>query len=163
MSEQEKSPWEKVLDEISNPWDWVTATLGAACGALISTEWLTELGTSLATGALIGIAARKALYVSLLGKRLKRRAAGLQAELEEAAQRLNHLTLKNLLEQLARERRLWQRKAISDEEFNKQLNDLIDQYRSQELARLTATQAPNPLLSTPPANVPPVPDDKPSA
>ena len=127
MSEQEKSPWERVLDEISNPWDWVAAAVGAACGAGVTITTLgADLGTALATGALLGVAARKAVYVSLQSKRLKRRALGLQAELEESFQRSNDPALKNLLEQLDRERRLWTRQAISDEEFTKQLNELVD-------------------------------------
>jgi len=144
MSDQEKSPWEKALDEISSPWDWVAAALGAAGGAGFTyATHGADLGSSIATGALIGIAVRKAIYASLRRKRLKRRALGLREELEESRRRYQQSlpetpnvamvrmggNEESLIEQLDREFRLWTRRAISDEEFSKQLDDLVDNYR----------------------------------
>lgn len=129
MSDQEKSPWEKVLGELSSPWDWVAAATGAAIGASITViTHGTDLGTSMVTGALVGVAVRKAGYASLHRGRLKQRALGLRKELEEydSSERPKP---KSLIGQLDREFRLWKRRAISDEEFSRQLDMLIDDFR----------------------------------
>lgn len=130
MSDQEKSPWEKVLGELSSPWDWVAAALGAAGGAGITViTHGADLGTAMATGALVGVALRKAGYASLHRSRLKRRALGFRRELEEYDSHSERPKPKSLIGQLDRELRLWKRRAISDEEFSSQLDRLIDDFR----------------------------------
>ncbi|MGH9753378.1 MAG: hypothetical protein ACREA2_11400 [Blastocatellia bacterium] len=130
MSDQEKSPWEKVLNELSSPWDWVVAALGAAGGAGVTvTTHGADLGTAMATGALVGVALRKAGYASLHRSRLKRRALGFRRELEEYDSHSERPKPKSLIGQLDRELRLWRRRAISDEEFSSQLDRLIDDFR----------------------------------
>lgn len=132
MSDQEKSAWEKVLDEISSPWDWVALAVGAAGGAGVTVfTHGTELGTSMATGALIAIAARKAGYASLQRRRLRNRASGLHDVLEENSRQQEDSDIAALVKRLGRERQLWERKAISDEEFSRQLDELVTDFRQQ--------------------------------
>lgn len=108
----------------------MAAALGAAGGAgiTISTHGA-DLGTSMATGALVGVAVRKAGYASLHRRRLKRRALCFRRELEEYDSHSGRPKPKPLIGQLDRELRLWERRAISDEEFSSQLDKLIDDFR----------------------------------
>ncbi len=132
MSDKEGSPWEKLLSELlkqtSQLWDWVAALAGGAGGAGVTIAvHVTDLGTSIAAGALGAVAARKAVHLSLQGRRLKRRALGLKKSLEELEETLEGRKL--LLGRLDSERKLWEEKVISDEEFSKQLDQLTDGYR----------------------------------
>ncbi|MBP6823743.1 MAG: hypothetical protein KA368_19490 [Acidobacteria bacterium] len=75
------------------------------------------------------MAARKAISASRQGAQLKRRALGLREELKENNNSLDDPTVGNLVESLDREFRLWNRKAISDSEFSKQIDETVERYR----------------------------------
>src|SRR5687767_13725290 len=137
----EKSAWERVLNQISSPWDWAAAALGAA-GGLGATILLhgTDLGTSIAAGATGGVAVSKAASASFQGRQLKRRASGLDKQIEESLKEIKDLPLKSpsssatpLIEdrlsrlriRLKQELRLWNNKATSNEGFANQIDKLI--------------------------------------
>jgi hypothetical protein len=86
-----------------------------------------DFGASIAAGFTAGIAARKALYASLESRRLRRRAAGLMAQIEAA---LSSTTFLNgLRDELKRELGLWESGAISNDQFSKRLDELVEKYR----------------------------------
>lgn len=68
MSDKEKSlaetAWEKVLNEITDPRDWIAAGAGAFLGGVVAfvTHW-SDLFTVMATGATAGVTIRKATEV----------------------------------------------------------------------------------------------------
>lgn len=99
MSDQDKSPWERILDEISSPWDWAAATVGGAAGAVVTMfAQGTDLGTFISAGAIIGVAARKAVYVSLQSRRLGKRYFGLKEELQERLQNSENADVRLLMQ-----------------------------------------------------------------
>lgn len=83
MSDEKKSPAERVLDELRDPWDWTAAFFGGAAGAA-ATLFLhgADLGHSIPTGALGAIGARRAVVASLSRRHLRRKAAALLMMLE---------------------------------------------------------------------------------
>ncbi len=82
MSDKEKSlqetAWEKVLNEITDPGDWVAAGAGAAIGGIVAliTHW-PDLFTIVATGAIAGVTIRKAWAAARLRPQLRRRSRAL--------------------------------------------------------------------------------------
>lgn len=124
MADDSASPWGKMLEQISSPWDWVAGGAGAAAGAGVSIAMGgADLGASIAAGFTGGIAARKAIHASLTGKRLRNRANGLLHEIKK------HENKQSLLDKLEREIGLWESKAITHEQFSESLDRLIDEYR----------------------------------
>jgi hypothetical protein len=84
VSDEKKSPAERVLDELKDPWDWTAAFLGGAAGAA-ATIFLhgADLGHSIPTGALGAIGARRAAVASLSRRYLRRKAEALLEILEK--------------------------------------------------------------------------------
>jgi flavin-dependent dehydrogenase len=128
MSESERSAWDRVLEEIASPWDWVAAGAGAAAGAGLSIATSGgDVGTAVGTGAIAAVTLRKALIASLQGRTLRRRAKAFE---EEIARHLSEEpALERLQRELERERGLWQSDAIDDDEFADQLHLMIQKYR----------------------------------
>ncbi|MDB5246420.1 MAG: hypothetical protein JWQ40_814 [Segetibacter sp.] len=61
MSDDNKSAWEKLAEQVTSPWDWVFIGLGSAVGAGVTlVTHGTDLGTSIAAGASTGFTLRKA-------------------------------------------------------------------------------------------------------
>lgn len=129
MSDTGKSGWDRLLDQVTNPWDWAAGITGAAAGAAITiASGGADLGTSIATGFTTGIAARKAGVASLQGRRLRKRAEGLKREIENRS--LNNPQLTEIIEELELELSLWESRAISNDDFAKQMDKLIEKCRS---------------------------------
>jgi hypothetical protein len=79
MSDEPKSAWDKVLSQITDPWDWAAAAVGAAggLGVTVATHGA-DLGASAALGASSAIGARKAWVASRQRARLLMRAEGIE-------------------------------------------------------------------------------------
>ncbi len=128
MSESERSAWDRLLDEIASPWDWVAAGAGAAVGATLSIATASgDVGTAVGTGAIAAVTLRKALMAGLQGRALRHRAGAFEKEISR------HLAaepaLERLQRELERERGLWHSGAISADEFADQLHLMIQEYR----------------------------------
>jgi hypothetical protein len=68
----DKSAWDKVLGQITDPWDWALGIAGAGVGATLTLAGHgADLGTSIASGFTLGVATRKALVASLQRRKLK--------------------------------------------------------------------------------------------
>ena len=128
MSDSERSAWDRLLDEIASPWDWVAAGAGAAAGAVFSIVTSgADVGTAVGTGAVAAVTLRKALIAAFQGRALRNRARAIEQEISR------HLSaepaLERLQQELERERDLWQSGAISDDEFAEQLYLMVRDYR----------------------------------
>jgi hypothetical protein len=132
------SAWEKVLNEISSPWDWVAAGLGAmAGGAVTVVAHGVDLGHSVGAGALLAITARKAGDASLASWRLRKRANGFQSQLDENEPTHGQdIDLNVIRLRLQVEMGLWQSKATDNSQFAKALDASIEEYRQFMMARL---------------------------
>lgn len=142
MSDKEKSlqetAWEKVLNEITDPWDWIAAGAGAAIGGVVAfiTHW-PDLFTIVATGATAGVTIRKAWVAARLRPQLRRRSRALDKLFEQIQSPSDpapqfpapDLDPYLLLQVLRREITLWEERAISNEQFAQQLDDLVNNYR----------------------------------
>jgi hypothetical protein len=142
MSDQEKSlpetAWEKVLNEITDPWDWIAAGAGAAIGGVVAliTHW-PDLFTIAATGATAGVTIRKAWAAARRRPQLRRRSRALDKLFEQIQSQADpspqfptpNLDPYLLLQALRREITLWEERAISNEQFAQQLDDLVNNYR----------------------------------
>jgi len=142
MSDQEKSlqetAWEKILNEITDPWDWIAAGAGAALGAAAAliTHWV-DLFTVVAAGATAGVTVRKSWVAARLRSRLSRRSRALDKLFEQIQYPADSspqfpspsLDPYLLLQALRREITLWEERAISNEQFAQQLDDLVNNYR----------------------------------
>lgn len=141
MSESERSGWQKLLDQISSPWDWAAAGVGALGGAAVSAATLgADLGTAVATGAVTGITARKALVASTQRQRLRRRTEALLQLLRSNASSGKRLT--PLEAQLELDRDLWERRIISDEQFLHSIEDTVANYRKMTAVTVEQTRQP---------------------
>jgi hypothetical protein len=135
----DKSGWERLLEQISSPWDWAAAAAGAAGGAIITvSSGGADFGTSVTAGAATGLAARKALAASLQRRWLRNRALGLKKELnryidrsEKDSEGYRKVTL--LVNELERELSLWESHATASEDLAKQLDLIIQRYRDNLL------------------------------
>lgn len=127
MDAEASKPWENLFKQISSPWDWVAIGVGAAAGSVVTavTHGL-DLGTSIATGATAGFTARKALVGSFSRRGLRKSAENFEAVLRNEG---SPLMLK-LADRVKNETRLWESKIVSDNEFSKQLERLVDEYRA---------------------------------
>ena len=123
------SVWEKLLKEITDPWDWVAAGAGALGGAGVTaaTHGL-DMGHSVGAGALAGVTARKTLKASLTKRQLRKRAEGFHRELKKAIATFPP-PLVQVLHKLEIEIDLWRSGATTNQQFEKALDLLIDEYR----------------------------------
>lgn len=79
MSDSEHSAWDKLLKEITSPWDWIAAGAGAAAGAGLSIAGSGgDAGTAVGAGALAAVTLRKALIASLQGRTLRHRTVAFE-------------------------------------------------------------------------------------
>lgn len=133
MSSDGLSPLEKVLAQITDPWDWVAAGVGAAAGAAASASvGGADLGASIATGAVGAVTAKKSAAAAFVKRRLQKRASALEEILERgifSKSPSNSSGLTRLRETLGRERELWLRGATSTLEFERQLDLIVEAYR----------------------------------
>ena len=141
MSEKEKplseAAWERVLNEITDPGDWVAAGIGAVFGGIgaVIAKWPDWL-TLAATGATAGVTFRKAWNVERRRPQLRRRSIALekifaQVQGESPIAFPSPELDPHLLRQvLRREMTLWEERAISNEQFISQLDELVSRYRS---------------------------------
>src|SRR4051794_26421380 len=86
MSDDKKGSLERVLDQLTDPLDWVAAAAGAAGGAVVTgfAHGL-DMGHSIPAGALGAIAAKKAAFASFQRPRLRKRADAMMDFLRAAA------------------------------------------------------------------------------
>ena len=129
MSDSERSAWDRLLDEVASPWDWVAAGAGAAAGATLSIATSgADVGTAVGTGAVAAVTLRKAVIATLQGRALRTRSLAFEEEISR------HLTaepaLERIQQELERERGLWRSGAISNEEFAEQLHLMVQDYRT---------------------------------
>jgi hypothetical protein len=145
MSESERSGWQRLLDQISSPWDWAAAGLGALGGAAVSASAMgADLGTAVAAGAVTGITARKALGASTQRQRLGRRAQVLLELLRAKAPSDERLT--RPAAQLEMDQDLWRRRIISDEQFLHSIEDSVGKHREFVLVPPAKPRKPQELL-----------------
>ncbi len=142
MSDKEKSlhetAWDKVLNEITDPGDWIAAGAGAVVGGVVAfiTHW-PDLFTIVATGATAGVTIRKAWVAARLRPQLRRRSRALDKLFEQIQSPADpapqfpspNLDPLLLLQVLRREITLWEERAISNEQFAQQLDELVNNYR----------------------------------
>lgn len=152
MSESERSGWQRLLDQISSPWDWAAAGPGALGGAAVSASAMgADLGTAVATGAVTGITARKALVASTQKQRLRRRADVLLELLRAKASSDERPT--RLVAQLEMDRDLWERRIerriISDEQFLHSIEDAVASCRKMLLSESHRAGRPTRKVSAP--------------
>lgn len=131
------SGFERVIKELASPWDWVAAGVGAA-GGCAATAILhgTDMGTSIATGAIAAIAARKAAGASFADALLRRRARRLLGLWRTELREPHHgphppfeYGLSALIEELERELRLFRSGGMSHSDFSKRIEAVVDKYR----------------------------------
>jgi len=114
--------------QITGPWDWVAAGVGALAGGVFSlATGGADLGTSIGGGAVAGVTARKAAVASLQGRLLRRKAAALQHLISERAK--TSAGFSALLDRVVAEIELWDRGAMGIDEFEKQLARYREEYR----------------------------------
>jgi hypothetical protein len=125
-----RSAIEKVFEQLTDPWDWAAAGIGAAAGlgGTLLSHGL-DGGTLAASGATAAVAARKALVTALQGKRLKKRANGLNKVIQEMLKTGASPKLKKLDEDFKREFQLWENDATSNQQFAKALDELLQKLR----------------------------------
>lgn len=120
---------DEILKQITDPLDWIAAGLGAG-GGIVASVALNglDLGTSIGAGAIAGVTARKALAASLQGRLLSRRERGLRREILAARARYG-IELSKLAGELDFERRLWNSKVISNDQFRAKLDEFVEKLR----------------------------------
>jgi hypothetical protein len=121
------SAWDKLAKEITSPWDWVAAGIGAVGGAAFTmVTHGADLGASIPTGALAGATARKALSASLTRPRLSKSYKAIVGELTLILEQHNDAEhLSSYRDALQSSMRLWSAKGISNEQFAKVLDDTV--------------------------------------
>jgi hypothetical protein len=122
VSEQSKSGWERVFDELKSPWDWAAAFAGGAAGGIVTAAFhFGDMGHSVPTGALTAIAGRRAWVASRNHKSLVHRAHSLRTVMVECKR--SHA----LIERLNLLIRKGELKAITDDEFERELEKINDE------------------------------------
>jgi hypothetical protein len=124
----DKSAWDRLMEQITSPWDWVAAGVGAIGGGVVTTVLHgADLGTSVGAGAIAAVTARKAAAASLQGRKVKKRARALKDQVEKHAK--NHGEMELLLGKINGEISLWESGAATLEDFLKNINQITDEYR----------------------------------
>lgn len=132
--------WERVRKELASPWDWVAAGVGAAGGLVLSGSVLgMDGGTSAGVGALAAVSARKAGAASLSGRQLRKRGERLLGLVEaqifpnpnanQAPEPQASSDVRRLLSDLKRDLKLFRKKVINNDQFEKMLNKHIERYQ----------------------------------
>ena len=110
-----ESVWDRLAREITSPWDWVAAGVGAAGGAgatLILHGG--DLGTSVGLGAIGAVTARKAGAASFTGRGLRKRKSSIEAEISKIE---NQQLQRQLSNELESDFRLWSTDGVSNGQF----------------------------------------------
>jgi hypothetical protein len=119
--EKSKGPVERVLDQLVDPFDWIAAFLGGAVGATVTTaSHGLDLGHSIPSGALGGVALKKTIFASFSRFPLRKMASRLNALLATKS----HPGAKALIFELQQTQSKWEAKIIRNEEFRKKLADI---------------------------------------
>ena len=68
VRDDSKSKYDKLLEQLQNPWDWAAAFIGGTVGSFITVILHGgDLGHSVPTGALAAVAARKSFALACSG------------------------------------------------------------------------------------------------
>ena len=115
------SAWDKVFEQLQNPWDWAAASIGGAGGA-VATFFLhgADLGHSIPAGALGLVGARKAFVASFRRRGLRRSAGHLREILKEHE-------ADDMLAWLEDAHTKWRSRIISNEEFERRIRLIADE------------------------------------
>ncbi len=128
MGDEEKTGWNKLLEQVTNPWDWAFGIIGAAAGAGITVATGgTDLFTSIPAGFTTGVGTRKLIVASTQKRQLRTRADAVTKALVSRVPQIPQL--KELVEELDLERSLWEDGAISNDDFAKRMDSLINKFR----------------------------------
>jgi hypothetical protein len=129
MADSEGTGMDRLLKQITNPWDWAFGIAGAAAGAGITfaTSGM-DLGNSIFGGFTTGITARRAIVASFQRKFLRNRVEALRSQIQ--ARSISQPAILSLIEELDLEVSLWESRTISNEEFANQLGRIIEKLRS---------------------------------
>lgn len=123
------SAFDKLVAQLTHPWDWVAAGVGAIGGGVVTTVLHgTDLGTSIGAGAMAAVTARKAAAAAFRGKRLRKRARALLKQIDTYSEEKKGMS--PLFMKVRAELGLWESGAITHESFEKRLEQLTDQFRA---------------------------------
>jgi hypothetical protein len=143
--------WKRVRDELNSPWDWVAAGIGAAGGLAVSASTLhLDMGSSIGVGAIGAVTMRKSAMLSLKGRTLhKRTKALLKMVVEWSDNRI--LPMPNDCgRNIDRDYQLWQRKLISNVQYEQLLDGHIELIRKLAAQPTRSLPAPTPAPSPAP-------------
>jgi len=125
----DKSAWDRLMDQITGPWDWVAAGVGAIGGGVVTMILHgADLGTSVGAGAIAAVTARKAGAASFQGRKLNKRARALKDQVRRYADKDSKMEA--LLGKINGEIGLWESGTTTLEDFAKQIHQLTDEYRT---------------------------------
>lgn len=135
------SVWKRLREELSSPWDWVAAGLGATVGlgASIAMSGV-DAGTSAGVGAIGAVTVKKAGAAAFRKRQLRRRAnqllnlLGKSSATPDAESNIVKLPNKPKIGRiyggLQRDVELWELEIINDDQFQDLLDQHIADYRS---------------------------------
>lgn len=123
--------WEKLTEELQDPWDWAAAGVGSAIG-LVITIFAGGLdgGTSAATGAIVGATARKSAKAAFRKRQQKKRIQGLKSLIGQQVTEANTDGANILADRLDRSERLWDEKVIDDQQISDLIDELAQDYQN---------------------------------
>jgi hypothetical protein len=127
MNNNDSPLWEKLVAQVSGPWDLVALVGGAALGAGITQLTHAPVIPAVTTGAGIGIAVEKSIMASFQRPILGRKVGKLRTLMTESPRTP---LMASLLYRLDSETRLWKEKICSNSDFKKQLDKLIQDFRN---------------------------------
>lgn len=122
---REETAWDRVARELTSPWDWVAAGVGAVGGAGATIAFLGgDLGTSIGAGALSAVTIRKAAAASLVGRNLRQRKTSIEHEINKLEDERLRRRLGKELESIFR---LWSTKGVTNDQLAKTLDRITDE------------------------------------
>jgi hypothetical protein len=130
--------FDRVLNELKSPWDWVAAGAGATGGFIVSAMILhSDMGASVGAGALGAVTAKNAGMAAfqrrILAKRTKRFMQAIEQSLKQGGEGPSHNKLRLLVEEVQLDLDLLERKVTSPEQYGKILDDYIAAFRQVAL------------------------------
>jgi shikimate 5-dehydrogenase len=138
VSDESKSGWDRVFEQLENPWDWAAAAVGGAGGAVatILAHGL-DLGHSIPAAALFTVGARRAAVATFRRPELRKKAVALRTTLQENG-------CLDLVAELDGELKKWNRKITKSDAFD----FIMDAISMEDSQRKRAKRSP---LLLPPA------------
>lgn len=127
----DKSGWDRLIDEVSGPGDWAAAIVGGAVGA-VGTFYSggADMGTMAASGAVVGVSAKKATVAAFQRRLLLARARRFEKLLDAGLAKGNDgYGTQGILESVRREIILIENKISEIEDSEKAIDELIKSYR----------------------------------